>query len=498
MDDLKGGVKFNRKKSMDITVEDVTAKINKAPVQVSGKFLALGTPKMLVTTKVYAKQLDLAHLGALLPALKEFKLGGLLDMNLSAHLPYATPTKTRLNGTLTTQNAGFLLASADLLIKKVNTKLELTGQSVDIKTMTMQVNDQQVSLSGKISNPLEPKVQLLVTSPSLNLDRLLPKDKDGEPASKPPKSDVSKEKKEPAPTKKVAKTELPPMARKLTADIQVKVDQGRYRRLQFQKLNLNVQYKHGMVESYDLVMGNDNGQIKTKGSADLRDLDHIAFVVEPDIQAPDLERVASVWDIEKLPITGQMSVKGQLKGRTGSTKELLSSLDGHLSANLGPGHLKEIGKLGGIFGKVFSMASLQSIFSGRMLQDLSGDGIRYNIINADTTITKGTLLNKIHLGSDAMSVDSEGTIDLINETIKTTAILEPLATVNKALDFVPILGKAAGDLIKIRIDIEGPLENPKIKTSQMKQVGTAVKSVGTGTGDFLKGIGKGIKGLFGK
>jgi len=97
-----------------------------------------------------------------------------------------------------------------------------------------------------------------------------------------------------------------------------------------------------------------------------------------------------------------------------------------------------------------------------------------------------------------MNVDSEGTIDLVNETIKTKAILEPLATVNKALDFVPILGKAAGDLIKIRIDIDGPLEDPKIKTSQIKQVGTSIESVGKGTVDFLKGVGKGIKGLFGK
>jgi uncharacterized protein YhdP len=220
--------------------------------------------------------------------------------------------------------------------------------------------------------------------------------------------------------------------------------------------------------------------------------------VEPDIKALDLGKVASLFDMEGLPINGPISLKGQLKGHTGSAKELLGSLDGHLNADIGPGHLKEIGKLGALFGKVFSVASLQSIFSGRMLQDLSSDGIRYNIINADTTFTKGTLINKIHLGSDAMNVDSEGTIDLINESIKTKAILEPLATVNKALDFVPILGKAAGDLIKIRIDIEGPLENPKIKTSQIKQVGTAVKSVGEGTVDFLKGIGKGLKGLFGK
>jgi uncharacterized protein YhdP len=263
-------------------------------------------------------------------------------------------------------------------------------------------------------------------------------------------------------------------------------------------LNLSLQYKRGVIENFDLNFGTKNGQIHNKGSADLRDLDHIAFDMDYDINGLDLERLASVYEIDKLPITGPMSLKGQLQGHTGSTKELLGSLEGPLNVDIGPGRLKNVGKLGSLFGKIFSMASLQNIFSGRMLQDLSGDGIRFNIINAETTFSKGTLINKLHLGSDAMNVDSQGTVDLVNESIKTTAHLEPLQTVGKALNFIPIVGKAAGDLIKIRIDIDGPLENPKINTSQIKQVGTAVESVGKGVGGFFKSIGKGVKGLFGK
>ncbi|MCK5203081.1 MAG: hypothetical protein KAR15_04380, partial [Desulfobacterales bacterium] len=38
MDNLNGSVKFNRTQTMDVTVEDVKTMINKAPVQLSGKF----------------------------------------------------------------------------------------------------------------------------------------------------------------------------------------------------------------------------------------------------------------------------------------------------------------------------------------------------------------------------------------------------------------------------------------------------------------------------
>lgn len=497
MDNLKGGLTFIRKQTMDITVEDVTTTINRAPVRLSGKFSHLGTPNMLISTDVHTKQLDLSQLGELLPTLKEFKLGGLLDMNVSAYIPYASPTESRLNGSLTTKNAGFQLDSSDLLIKKANTHIELAGQDAKIETMTMIVNDQQLSLSGNISNPVEPKVQLLITSPTLDLGRLIPHKGADAPASKPIKNQGSKQ--QPAPARKTAKTELPPMARKLTADLQVQADQGQFRRIQFRNLDLKALYNQGVVEKFDLNFGTEKGQVKTNGSIDLRDLNQIAFMEDHDISGIDLERLASVYDIEKLPITGPMAVKGQLQGRTGKdVKALLGSLDGHLKMDMGPGHLKEIGRLGHLFGKIFSLASLQSIFSGRMLKDLSGDGVRYNIINADTTITKGTLNNNIHLGSDAMNVNSQGTVDLVNETIKTKAVLEPLATVNKALDFVPILGKAASNLIKVRIDVEGPLEDPKVRASQIKQVGTAVESIGEGTADFLEGVGKGLKGLFGK
>jgi uncharacterized protein YhdP len=253
-----------------------------------------------------------------------------------------------------------------------------------------------------------------------------------------------------------------------------------------------------VIGNYYLKFITEDGQINNNGSADLHDLDHIAFVAEPDIQDMDLERLASVYEIKKSFLTGPLSMKGRLMGRTGSKEEFLRSLDGQLNVEIGPGHVKNVGKMGTLFAKIFSMTSLQSIFSGRMLQDLSGQGISFNSIAAQTSITKGNLNITSAFKSSAMNMNTQGTIDLVTEKIKTTSLLQPLATVGKALQFIPIVGQAAGDLIKIRIDVDGPLDNPKIQTSQVKQVGTAIESAIKGPGDFLKDIGSGIKGLFGK
>jgi len=74
-------------------------------------------------------------------------------------------------------------------------------------------------------------------------------------------------------------------------------------------------------------------------------LDHIPFKMDPDISALPLEKIASLSGIDKLPLSGPMSLKGRLRGHTVSSKELLASLDGDLNAEIGPGALNKIGKV---------------------------------------------------------------------------------------------------------------------------------------------------------
>jgi uncharacterized protein YhdP len=494
MDNLKGAIKFNREKTINITAQDITARINQAPVRLSGNFLGLGTPKMLVSAKAYARQLNLAHVAELLPALKDLKLGGTLDMDLDVHVPYSTPAQSRLNGTVTVRNAGFQMAASDLTVAKGNAAIELNGNTANIKTMTMLVNDQQVTLSGHISNPVKPKVQLLIRSSDLNLDRLLPQDKASKPSSKPSKTKEGRMEKKPVPQEKNGKTELPPLARELTADLQVQADRGQYTGFQFQNLKLNLLYELGVIKSYDINIDTDDGNITAKGSADLRNLDHIPFSVNPDINALPLEKVAPLIGIDKLPLNGPMSLKGRMRGHTGSSKELLASLDGNLNAEIGPGILSKIGKAGDLFAKILSMTSIRGIFSGRMIEKLSSEGIPFQSIKTQTSFTKGTLnLNNLDFESEAMNVNSQGTIDLINQELMIEAILVPFQTVNNAFNFIPIVGETAADLTKIHIDIKGPLEDPKIHAAQIKEL---EKDVAKEPVEILKDAEKNLKKIF--
>jgi hypothetical protein len=493
LENLEGAVKFNRKKVINITAQDLSAQINQASVKMTGRFTNVGAPNMLISTKAYAEQLDLSHLAEFIPTLKDLKLSGKLSMNLDAHVPYAAPVKSRLTGTLTTRNVGFQLAAAGLAVENGDTQIVLAGDSAKIKAMTLHVNDQKLALSGQLSNPVKPNAKLLITSPDLNLDRLLPPDKAAKPSSTP--SDQSAKK--PATGRKAGKAELPPVARKLTADLKVQAGRGQYKGLQFEKLKLNLLYKQGVIESYDVNFGIGKGHIASKGSADLRDLDRIRFTVDPNISALPLETVTPALGIDNLPLNGPLTLKGQLRGITGSTKEILGGLNGKLDASLGPGNLNKVGKAGDFIAKLSSMAHISSLFSGRLFKDFSSRGIPFETITAQTSFGKGTLnLNKLHFGSDAMTVDGQGKIDLINQNLNMEALLVPLATVDKTLHYVPIVGKALEDVTKIQIDVEGPLEDPKIHTAEAREIGKGIETEVNKPKTILQDVGKGLKEIF--
>jgi hypothetical protein len=70
------------------------------------------------------KLLDLNRYHGLVVSEMEKAIGGkvkltvLFDMDLDFHIPYSAPIKSRLNGTVSTRNAGFQLASSNWRLQK--------------------------------------------------------------------------------------------------------------------------------------------------------------------------------------------------------------------------------------------------------------------------------------------------------------------------------------------------------------------------------------------
>jgi uncharacterized protein YhdP len=507
LDDLEGRVMVKRQKTLEITVEDLTARLNQSPIQLEGKLSGGGTDQLVVDGKARTERLDLKKLSGLFPPLKEFELAGILDMNIDVHYPHADPGKSKFGGSVKTHGIGFRLAAQDLTITEGDGDIELAGNTVILKDMTLKANDQKMRLSGQLSNFREPTARLQAKSPNLNVDRLLVPTKStgtaSKPSSKPPAEKAGTPKPGEPAKKKADKPELPPLLRKLTAQLQAEAASGQYRGQEFKNLTFRANYERGVLKSHELDVLIGGGRIQTKGSADLRNLERIPFTVEPDIKTVGWKSIASLLDTDKISVHAPLTMTGRLQGRTGSKKDLLASLRGNLEAEAGPGRIPDIGPAGNALFKILSFVNVQQIFSGNKLDDMAKEGIPFDSLIYQATFQDGIMgVNKLRLLSPALHMEGDGDIYLVKQRLDMKAHLEFLGTLDKVLGLVPVLGKAAGKLTNVYLKLKGPLENPEIRVLPTKGLTKAgkkgAKDSGKAAEDVFKGLGKGLEEIFGK
>jgi hypothetical protein len=495
MDDLRGRVTVSRRKSLNITAEEITGQVNQAPVRLSGKFLGVGTPNLLVDVKAYAKQLDLADLRELFPALKKHSLAGKLDMDLDVYIPYAAAKKSRLHGMLATQHLHFLWAG--ISVEKGDAEWNLTGNTATIKRFQVQVNDQLLVITGKIANPVEPEIDLVVTSPDLNLDRLLLQEraeKSGEKSS----IEAGARSQE-----KTGKAELPPIARNTAARLRINAEQGQYKDLRFQNLKLDADYDRGVITQCDLSLDTESGHVATKGSVDLWDPEHPAFTASPKVTSVMVEKIAPVIGIPNVSVTGPISWSGELQGKAGSSEEILASLRGNLEIQVGPGKMARLGRGGELMARMLSLTTLRGILSGSVFDDFANKGLPYRRITAQASFDNGNMeLKDFRFESNVMNMGAQGRINLVEEQIKMGVKLKPLGAVTTVVGMVPLVGKAAAGLTEIHLDVSGSMEDPQISIVPGQGIADAVQDEARGVGRVLKGatdfLGAGEKQETGK
>jgi len=265
--------------------------------------------------------------------------------------------------------------------------------------------------------------------------------------------------------------------RGLSADLRLRAADGGYKRLNFENLKLDLVCNRGIIERIDLDLGMGDARIGGNGSADPRNPARIEFLAVPDVTGLPLEKVAPALGVN-LPVTGPLTLSGRLRGRTGGPDALPGTLDGELDWSVGPGVLKNVGILGNLIARIFSVSSINAIFSGRLPRVLAARGLKFQTMQARTVFHEGMLdLKEFYFMSDAMTIKGEGTVDLIHKTLDIEGFMIPLATIDRKLRYVPIAGRKIANLTRLRIDVEGTWDNPTIRANPMRRIGRGLLNI---------------------
>ena len=99
-----------------------------------------------------------------------------------------------------------------------------------------------------------------------------------------------------------------------------------------------------------------------------------------------------------------------------------------------------------------------------MADDLAEKGIPYDSLKTGVSFQDGDMsVNNLALVTPSLTMDGQGTVDLVNRQLNMSAHVKTLGTAGGLLSLVPVVGKAAERLSDVYLDVEGSLEKPKIR-----------------------------------
>jgi hypothetical protein len=469
LEKVNGHIVFDQNSTLTVAANDITARVNTSPVRLSGRLVRIGAPDMKVAGRVYTRGLDISSLAVLIPSLENLDLQSRLDLNASIDLPYADPKKTRLSGTMAARGVGFTLVTHGLTVSDGTLDVDFIGDGARITSMTADVNGQKLRATGVLSNPTKPHATLSVSASELNLDRLLPHPSSSRsltetPEEIQPQTALTSGDAAPATQDSASASPLSAWLRPWVADFDLQAASGRYRGLDFKRLDMGLSYADGIISGGHMNVDIDDGRIAVKGASNLRNLDNVTYKLQPDIRAIPLRSVERLLGLEPLPIEGQLSLKGVLDGKTASPEALLQSLSGEVSVEMGPGKIKQLGKAGTIVFDILDIANIRDLFSGKILEDSVGRALAYKSLGGKAAFGEGMVRVKaLTLSSNALSAHGKGKIDLINQNIDGHVDLLPLPTFKKIASDLPVIRREAGKVASIRVHVRGPLKNPHIR-----------------------------------
>jgi uncharacterized protein YhdP len=501
--DLQGRVTLQRKKNMEITVQNLKGRMNQSPIHLNGRVAGIESDRFVVDARVRTEDLDLTPVSALVPSLKNLELEGRLGLNLNVHYPNTDPLATRLTGTVKARGLGLQLDAQSIRVKDGDAALELAGSTLRLEHMRLLANDQELALSGQATDWHEPRVQMHISCPYLNMDRLLPPVLDLQPSLEPKGKQGDNAQRVSAQEGEGERPALPPVLLKITAQLQADVRRGEYRGQTFQDLKFQGTYERGLLKSHAFDVGIADGHFGTRGSADFRDLDRIPFSVEPDVRGVPTESIGTLVGMDEVSFEGPVTITGQIQGRTGSAEELLESLQGELEGQTGPGKILGIGQFGSTLFKMLALINFTDMVQRKSMVDLRTDGLPYDSIHATTSFKDGNMnVSALHLKGPSLEMESTSEVDLVGRQLRGSAKVTVLGSVDKGLGYVPLVGDTAANVMKTYVNIRGPWENPSIVPDPGKKAidaaGGVVGTPGRAGKGVLKGVRKGLDKVFKK
>ncbi|MBP1750354.1 MAG: hypothetical protein H6Q52_2893 [Deltaproteobacteria bacterium] len=170
-------------------------------------------------------------------------------------------------------------------------------------------------------------------------------------------------------------------------------------------------------------------------------------------------------------ITGDAYITGTLKSEGTTGKDLKANLSGDTLVYSRDGVIKRWNLLS----KIFALLNVYDLVRGKI--DFGKEGLLYKKMGASFTIDHGVYHTKnFLLDSQSMVITGAGDIDLNTETINGSLEVSPLVALDRTIDKIPIVRSIVKNKNKgflyVTYSVTGSFDDPDITTNYVGTVGT--------------------------
>ena len=336
----------------------------------------------------------------------------------------------------------------DVGIRRLHANGTLHKDSITLRSVSGQINSSNFNLNGVYRTGLTPQASLSVTSSKLDLDDL-------RIFASPAQKGES------------------PQAPGLDLKVALNVDAGNFGKLAFSNLKAAVQQEKGTIYLQHLTAGMLGGKLTAKGKITPGGAQGDRYDLNLDISKAEADKLFDALEISR-EVSGTLALHGNLTARGNTLLDIKKSAMGNIRLSMNDGMLRKFNTLS----KVFSILNVSQLLKFQ-LPDMVSGGMPYSNIKGNISVKGGLLDTRdLFISSNAINISIVGSADIVKEELDLTLGVQPLQTVDKIVNRIPIVGWLLTgkdkDLLTAYFEAKGKWSDPQVSAIPVKSIGKGI------------------------
>jgi uncharacterized protein involved in outer membrane biogenesis len=343
----------------------------------------------------------------------------------------------------------------DTSIRSMNASFIMKDNRYTIQSFSGLLNASSFNISGSYINNRTPEANLTVTSTNLDIDDLLLLGKAGEQIGNGPDGQAGS---------------------KLNLKLKLSAEAGKYGKLQFTKLHANISRDSSVIYLQGFEAALFGGRISAKGRIAPSGALESRYDLNFSLERINADHFFQALDVTR-EVTGTLNLHGDITARGATLTEVKKTALGNVRLRLSDGSLRKFN----VLSKVFSILNISQLLKFQ-LPDMVSGGMPYDEIKGSIAIKDGIAASHdMFISSNAINMSIIGKTDIVKEELDLTIGVQPLQTVDKIVNHIPVVGWLLSgkgkSVLTAYFEAKGKWSDPKVSAIPVKSIAKGVLNI---------------------